>query len=213
MIEEILNLSCEWISLSCAPVSAIGATLNTIQSVSDKILFSKLYAVLEKQDGDFHEWFKISENFEKDHKYYEKMVKQLIFYINAINEIDMLDAFANLLHAYKCGLICKSDFLRLGFCLTKILSEDAKFLAANIRRGEVEADIHTVSLASNNLMYISSYKTHSYSFSEMGKMLDKYAISFGDDSKYSYSGANETLLNQRIAHGYLGFYDAKGNKI
>ena len=213
MIKELLDLSCEWISLSYAPVSAIGATIDTIQSVSDKILFSKLYSVLEKQDGDFNEWLKISENFEKDHKSYEKMVKQLIFYINAINEIDMLNAFANLLHAYKCGLICKSDFLRLGFCLTKVLSEDARFLAANIHKEEIEADIHTVSLEANNLMYIKSYKSHTYSFSEMGRMLDKYAISFGIESKYSYRIKDEQLAKQKLSYGYLGLFNGYGEKI
>lgn len=217
MIKELLNLSCEWISLSCAPISAIGATIDTIQSVSDKILFSKLYSVLEKQDGDFNEWLKISENFEKDHKSYEKMVKQLIFYINAINEIDMLNAFANLLHAYKCGLICKSDFLRMGFCLTKLLAEDAHYLSDNIHRDKIPENIFVLSLAAQNLMYDQSRgtgkaDTERYSFTKMGRMLDKYALSFADESKYSYKNVDSELCTQTLSYGMQRHVcDIKGN--
>lgn len=221
MIKELLDLSCEWISLFYAPVSAIGATIDTIQSVSDKILFSKLYSVLEKQDGDFNEWLKISENFEKDHKNYEKMVKQLIFYINAINEIDMLNAFANLLHAYKCGLICKSDFLRLGFCLTNLLAEDARYLTENIHREKIAENIFVLSLTAHNLMYDQSRGSgksdaERYSFTEMGKMLDKYALSFADESKYTYQNKDAALCTQVLSYGSKRtskLYDIHGNII
>ena len=124
----------------------------------------------------------------------------------------MLGAYSNLLRAYKNGLICKEDFFRLGFCLTKLLSQDAKFLKDNITKDRIEENIYCISLASNNLMYNQTRgldsdsidtKKEYYCFTDVGKMLDKYALSFGDESRYSYCKMDEDLSKQKLSYSYL----------
>ena len=212
MPNELLSITNSWLSLAIPHLGPIGDTIGFVQSLSDKLLFDKLYYVLSRQDSDFEEWLKISENFDSDSKNYNKMVQQLIYYINAINEVDLLQAYANLLSAYKCKLICKSDFFRLGFCLTKLLAEDAQFLSKNIHRERIEENLYCLSLSSNNLMYnmsrgFSATEEDSgkeyYCFTEVGKMLDKYALSFGDEEKYSYREIDAQLSEQKLTYTHM----------
>lgn len=175
-----VSTAVSWLSLRYAPLSAILDTVTNVCSFMDTILFEKLKYILEHQDSDFDEWLKISEKFEEDDKAYNKMVHQLLYYINSINEVDILYAYANLLHAYKLNFISKSDFFRLSFCLTNLLSEDAMYLKNNIRQERIEENIYCLSLSSNNLMYnmsrgfaeteADSGKEY-YTFTQMGKCL------------------------------------------
>lgn len=134
MNKELITATCSWLSLAIPFIAPISDTVEAVRSVSDKLLFDKLYYVLSNQDSDFEDWLKLSEKFNEDSESYSKMVQQLIYYINAINEVDMLSAYSNLLRAYKLNLINKNDFFRLSFCLTKLLSEDAKYLSNNINK-------------------------------------------------------------------------------
>ena len=212
MKKEIVNVTCSWLSLALPWISPIKDTIEFVYSLSDQIVFGKIYDIMNNQDDDFDEWLKLSEKFDKDSESYQKMVRQIIYNINAINEVDMLDAYSNLLRSYKNGLICKEDFFRLGFTLTKLLSQDAKFLKDNIRKDKIEENIYCISLASNNLMYNQTRgldsssideKKEYYCFTDVGKILDKYALSFGDESKYSYRQMDETLSMQKLSYSYL----------
>ena len=40
--------------------------------------------------------------------------------------------------------VCKNDFLRLGFTLTKLLAEDAEYLRSNIHREKIEEKLQLV---------------------------------------------------------------------
>jgi len=212
MKQEIFNVTCSWLSLALPLLSPIKDTIESVYSLSDQIVFGKLYDIMINQDSDFDDWLKLSEKFEEDSGSYQKMVRQIIYNINAINEVDMLGAYSNLLRAYKNGLICKEDFFRLGFCLTKLLSQDAKFLKDNITKDRIEENIYCISLASNNLMYNQTRgldsdsidaKKEYYCFTDVGKMLDKYALSFGDESRYSYCKMDEDLSKQKLSYSYL----------
>lgn len=215
MKKEIVDVTCSWLSLVMPIVSPIKDTVAFTRSFSDEILFGKLYDIMIDQDSDFDQWLKLSENFEEDSNKYQKMVRQIIYNINAINEVDMLSAYSNLLRAYKNGLICREDFFRLGFCLTKLLSQDAQFLKDNIHKDRIEENIYCISLTSNNLMYnqtrgldsnsIDENKEY-YCFTDVGRMLDKYSLSFGDESKYRYDQADAELSNQKLSYSYLGIY-------
>ena len=215
MKKEILETTGEWLSLIIPVMNPILKTIENVYNLSDKILFNKLYEIMMKQDNDFNEWLKISEKFNEDDKSYNKVVRQIIYNINAINEEDMLYAYANLLRAYKNGCICKEDFFRLGFCLTKILSQDAEFLKNNIKKDKIEENIFCISLSSINLMYnqtrgldsksITEQKEY-YCFTKLGEMLDKFALSFGDENKYDYKGKDEPLINQKLDYSYISVY-------
>lgn len=222
MKKEIVNVTCSWLSLALPWISPIKDTIEFVYSLSDQIVFGKIYDIMNNQDDDFDEWLKLTEKFDKDSRSYQKMVRQIIYNINAINEVDMLVAYSNLLRAYKNGLICKEDFFRLGFCLTKLLSQDAKFLKDNIIKDRIEENIYCISLASNNLMYNQTRgldsgsideKKEYYCFTDVGKMLDKYALSFGDESKYSYSQMDENLSTQKLAYSYMETYKGESEII
>ena len=216
MKKEVASVTCSWLSLAFPWLSPIKDSVESVCSLSDQIVFGKLYDIMINQDSDFDDWLKISEKFDEDSKSYEKMVRQIIYNINAINEVDMLGAYSNLLRAYKNGLICKDDFFRLGFCLTKLLSQDAQFLKDNIHKDRIEENIYCISLASNNLMYnqtrgldsdSSNEEREYYCFTKVGKMLDKYALSFGDESKYSYREKDEELSKQKLLYSYMKEWD------
>ena len=222
MKKEIVNVTCSWLSLALPWISPIKDTIEFVYSLSDQIVFGKIYDIMNNQDDDFDEWLKLTEKFDKDSGSYQKMVRQIIYNINAINEVDMLGAYSNLLRAYKNGLICKEDFFRLGFCLTKLLSQDAKFLKDNIIKDRIEENIYCISLASNNLMYNQTRgldsgsideKKEYYCFTDVGKMLDKYALSFGDESKYSYSQMDENLSTQKLDYSYMETYKGESEII
>ena len=209
MKNEIINTTCSWLSLGIPCITPIKDTVEAIHSFYDKVLFDKLAYVLSNQESDFDDWLKISEKFDEDNKAYNKMVKQLIYYINAMNETDLLFAFSNLLRAYKCGLICKNDFFRLGFCLTKLLVEDAQYLSNNISKGSIEENIYCISLSNNGLMYNrsrgfsdseSDAEKEFYSFTQMGKMLDKYALNFGNEERYNYKEVDASLSEQKLTY-------------
>ena len=215
MKKEVVNVTCSWLSLALPWLSPIKDTIESVYSFSDQIVFGKLYDIMINQDSDFDDWLKLSEKFDEDSKSYQKMVRQIIYNINAINEVDMLGAYSNLLRSYKNGLICKEDFFRLGFCLTKLLSQDAQFLKDNVRRNRIEENIYCISLASNNLMYNQTRgldsdsideKKEYYCFTAAGKMLDKYALSFGDESKYCYGDRDESLSSQKLSYSYMETY-------
>ncbi|MBQ2945829.1 MAG: hypothetical protein IJD95_04615 [Clostridia bacterium] len=218
MKKEVASVTCSWLSLAFPWLSPIKDSVESVCSLSDQIVFGKLYDIMINQDSDFDDWLKISEKFDEDSKSYKKMVRQIIYNINAINEVDMLGAYSNLLRAYKNGLICKEDFFRLGFCLTKLLSQDAQFLKDNIHRDRIEENIYCISLASNNLMYNQTRgldgdsideKKEYYCFTDVGKMLDKYALSYGDESKYSYTQADRELANQKLSYSYIETYNGE----
>ncbi|MFR9191964.1 MAG: hypothetical protein ACLVLG_02500 [Anaerovoracaceae bacterium] len=208
-IQPVCNIALAWLSIVFPPISAIQDSVNAGRHLSEILLDDKIRTILTNQDNDIDEWLKLSEKFEKDNKSYYKMVKQLIYHINAINEEDMLLAYSNLLRAYKSNQISKNDFLRLAFCLTKLLSEDAKYLSDNIGRDEIEENIYCLALSSNNLMYnktrgFSTDKNGKgqelYCFTEMGRMLDKYALSYGDTEKYNYEEKAENLSEQTLEY-------------
>lgn len=212
MESSISKLAVSWLSVVFSPISAIADTIEEGRNFTDKLLFEKLEFVLKNQDSDFAEWLKLSEKFEEDNKAYNKMIRQLVYYINAINEVDILYTYSNLLRAYKLGFVSKSDFFRMGFCLTKLLAEDALYLKENIKKDRIEENIYCLSLSSNNLMYNMSRgfaedekdaNKEYYAFTLMGKMIDKYALSFGEEDKYQYTQKDLPLAEQRLSYTYL----------
>lgn len=211
MDNSLSKVAVSWLSVIFPPASAIADTIQVTRNFTDMLLYEKLAFVLNNQDSDFEEWLKISEKFEEDHEDYNKMIRQLVYYVNAINEVDILYAYANLLRSYKLNFINKSDFFRMSFCLTKLLSEDAKYLKNNIHRDRIEENIYCLSLSSNNLMYNMSRgfaeneddaEKEYYAFTQMGKMLDKYALSFAE-GKYTYSKKDSPLSEQKLSYTYL----------
>lgn len=218
---KIIDVVCSWLSLALPILTPIKDTIEAGRSLADQLLSEKIVYVLENQDSDFDEWLKMSEKFDENKEDYEKTVRQLIYHINAINEVDILSSYANLLRAYKSGGINKNDFFRLAFCLTKLLSEDARYLAANIHRDEIEESIFCLSLNSLNLMYnksrgfrsgVENEQKEIYCFTSMGKMLDKYALNYGNEERYSYKEKDPELVTQTLEYDRLEPIDVNALK-
>lgn len=93
MKKEIWDVACNWLSLAVPMITPIRETVKGVNSISESILCEKLYYIMANQDANFDEWLKLSEKFEGNNKAYQKMVKQIIYTINAINEAEMLSAY------------------------------------------------------------------------------------------------------------------------
>ena len=215
-----IETAVSWLELAFPAISALKGTINGCKSLSEFLLIDKLIKVLTDQDSDYAEWLKISEHFDENSKSYQETVKQLIYYVNAINEAELLHAYSNLLRAYKNGFINKSDFFRLSFSLTNLLSEDADYLKNNIQKEDIPENIHCLALASNNLMYNrtrgiaegdeNGLIRDKYCFTEIGKMLDKYALSYGAEDRYRYNTQHEKPLeDQKLDYKYLESAEGK----
>lgn len=107
---------------------------------------------------------------------------------------------------------------KTGFCLTKILSQDAEFLKNNIKKNRIEENIFCLSLSSINLMYnqtrgldsqSSTEQKEYYCFTKKGEMLDKYALSFGDEKKYKYNLKDEQLINQKLEYAHISAWNGE----
>ena len=42
-----------------------------------------------------------------------------------------------------------------------------------------------------------------YTFTQMGKMIDKYALSFAEEGKYQYTKNDTPLAEQKLSYTYL----------
>ena len=140
---DLLSIALPWLS----------PTVDFLNNISDTILFQKLSQVLWKQDLDFDEWLKIAEHFDADNSTYKKTVQQLIYSIEAINEVDLLDVYANLLRAWKAGLLEKDEFFRLGWVLTKAFSSDLMYLKECYGKKDMDENQELLSLERYNLVY------------------------------------------------------------
>ena len=66
MKKEIVNVTCSWLSMALPWLSPIKDTIEFVYSLSDQIVFGKLYDIMINQDSDFDDWLKLSEKFDED---------------------------------------------------------------------------------------------------------------------------------------------------
>lgn len=153
VLKQIPDYGIDMLSIVCPPVAAAYRTAGFKKSASETIFLQKLLRVLIDQDSDFNDWLKIAEKFDSDNSAYEKTVRQLIYSIEAINEIDLLDVYANLLRAWKAGLLEKAEFFRLGWILTRAFSSDLMYLKECYGKKDMDENQELLSLERYNLVY------------------------------------------------------------
>ena len=73
MKKEISDLAYSWLAVAIPQISAIKESVGTVKSLSDTILFDKLYYIMENQDSDFNDWLKMTENFDENSSNYNKI--------------------------------------------------------------------------------------------------------------------------------------------
>ena len=121
---EILSMAADY----CPVLLPIVHCLNFPSTVTDAIFCEKLERLMNKQSADLSSWLKIAWNFEKDEESYASNVRKLIYLLNAMNEDNLIDVYANLLHAYQLGLLNRDDFFRLSWILTQVYYDDLLLL-------------------------------------------------------------------------------------
>ena len=153
ILKLIPTYAIEMLSIVCPHVAVAYRTADFKKSASETIFLQKLLRVLLDQDSDFNDWLKIAEKFDSDNSAYEKTVRQLIYSIEAINEVDLLDVYANLLRAWKAGLLEKDEFFRLGWILTRAFSSDLMYLKECYGKKDMNENQELLSLERYNLVY------------------------------------------------------------
>ena len=191
ILKQLPEYAIDMLSIVCPPVAAISRTVDLLKDISQKIFLQKYSQVLTKQDSDFNEWLKIAEKFDSDNSTYEKTIRQLIYFIEAINEVDLLDVYANLLRAWKAGLLEKAEFFRLGWILTRAFSSDLMYLKECYGKKDMDENQELLSLERYNLVYkrviplMNGVVNNAYTITPLGiKMLSR-GIDYEHYSEYT----------------------------
>ena len=188
--ESVTQMIISWLSIGCPAIASVFQTVEFVKNLSEAIFVEKLKQVCLQQDSDFDKWLRVSENFDRDSKNYEKTVKQFIYTIEAINESEMLDIYANLLCAYKADLITKDDLFRLSWVLTNIFSKDLLYLGRCYNKTDMEECFELQKLAQYGLVRSRSKTVYNrgpiytYTISELGIKMLSCGIDYEHHGEY-----------------------------
>ncbi len=200
--KDVRDVAATWLGIKHPVASAILATLRLVYDLPTTILMHKLCWILSKQESDFGEWLKISENFDKDATNYNSTVRQLILGINAINEEALFNVYANLMRSWQLGFIDKQKFLRLSWALPNIYSEDLFYLKKIYDKKDNEQCTEIIALQSVGFAESYTHNTYGsihipkYNVSENGLDMLQYGIDYDNFSIYKhYREKNKQVKN------------------
>ena len=190
--KDVIDIASSWLGIKHPAASSILTTLKLVFDLPTKIVMHKLCRILSKQEPDFFEWLKISENFDKDATNYNTTIRQLILCINAINEEALFDVYANLMRSWQLGFIDKQKFLRLSWVLTNIYSEDLFYLKKIYDQKDVEQCEAIIAL--QNVGFTQSYTRNTYgsihipkyNITEYGYDMLQYGIDYENFQLYKH---------------------------
>jgi len=189
----IPELACNLISSFNPDFAAVSRATEFIASVPNIIFVDKLNRILLDGNEDFFEWLKIAENFNESNDNYQNAVRQLIYNINAINETALLSIYANLLRAYKAGLLCKDEFFRLGWVLAGIFPADLMYLKECYGKKNMEECPEVKRLEQRGLVDISHSQTlwntgvkNFYEISDLGIKMLSCGIDYENYDTYKH---------------------------
>lgn len=130
--------------------------------------------------------------------------------LDDIDSDEKVKYLVNLTRSFLNNFINKDDYYRMVNCLRVVLVQDLKFLQENISSNYLLNNPNVDALVQASLMY-QDYISQSdpneatrYKFTALGEMLDRYSISFGDETKYKDYGKREDLSctsHQTIIYG------------
>lgn len=189
--KDVIDVASTWLGIKHPVASSVLTSLKLMFDLPTKIVMHKLCRILSKQEPDFFEWLKISENFDKDATNYNTTIRQLILCINAINEEALFDVYANLMRSWQLGFIDKQTFLRLSWALPNIYSEDLLHLRDIYTEKDLQANKKIVAL--HNLGFVNSItKTYpgscsiEYTINDLGLDMLQYGIDFDNFQLYKH---------------------------
>ena len=89
-------------------------------NLSNRLLLKKLQKVFCDQGEDMAKRMSLAMKYEPDSDQYHKAITNLLYLIDAINDEDKLDMFANIMRAFLNGMIDRDLFFRLADLLQKM---------------------------------------------------------------------------------------------
>lgn len=201
MKEELLaigkgipELACDLLSIVCPQFAVAKSVAEFFASFPNLIFADKLSRVLSNNE-DFFEWLKIVKDFEKDSKNYQDAVRQVVYNIHVINEIKLLDVFANLMHAYKMNLIDEEIFYRLGWILSNAFADDLVYLKKCYGKKRMTECPELMSLERQNLVYknvvpmFNGVVENNYTITSLGIKMLSCGVDYENYGKYQETNA------------------------
>lgn len=190
--KDVIEVASAWLGIKHPVASSVLTTLKLVFDLPTKIVMHKLCRILSKQEPDFFEWLKVSENFDKDAANYNTTVRQLILCINAINEEALFDVYANLLRSWQLGFIDKQKFLRLSWALTNIYSEDLFCLKEIYDKKDIDQCSEMITL--NSIGLVETYTPNkygkiritTYNITDLGLDMLQYGIDYDNFQLYKH---------------------------
>lgn len=114
--------------------------------------------------------------------------ERLIVLIDRTDTRKKIPYFINATRCLLADFITLPEYFRICDLVTNTLYEDLEFLGKNISIKEFEYNYYIQGLLNSGLMYQSvidsSTGNHKYSFTVLAKLLDEYAISYDNDTRY-----------------------------
>ena len=117
----------------------------------------------------------------------EENIYRLIAYIDRAETKKKIRYLINVTRCLLTGFIDLDTYFRICNAVTYTLEEDLQYLRNHITEDNIAYNASTQGLYANGLMYQSTIEVSGrqfFSFSPIGKMVDKYAVSYDDDARY-----------------------------
>ena len=172
------------------PISAV-KVLNALRKmpafIQQELLWAKMEAFIDGLDLDEEDIRKLGAIFEENGDKTDNALR-LISCIEKADSIKKIGCFVNATLSLINGFINREKYFRICLTVSNTLLEDLQFLQQKIHLKDFSYSETVQGLISSGLMFMSSIQeTPSYSFTPFAIDVDKYAISYGDNERYSYS--------------------------
>lgn len=172
--------------------------------IRECLFWEKFKQFLEGTFREAEDRIKLSAVF-ADNEEREDYARRILSIIDNIDTKSKVRYISNLTRALLLGSINKLDYYRLCNAIRNTLEEDLIFLNSNLGKKFITINIHIDFLKQNGLMVqtlISStssgeaYDKEEYVFTPYAKMLDQFALDYGNTDKYDYSTVEKSLSQQ-----------------
>lgn len=164
--------------------------------IRDAIYWNKFYMFvtgINKIQDDLDSSIKLSNKLFDNPKNKEQNGMRLLGYIDKADSTQKVNYYINATRSLLMGNIDNMDYFRIMKAVSETLNEDLEYLAeiaenTNVIRGNIQL----LALERSGLVIQAgidaneSIETQNYAVSNLGRMVDNYAISLEDDNRQNY---------------------------
>jgi len=180
----------------------IESTTNLLFSIPDILFWDKMKCFLCGTYSDFNFQKKIFEKFSEEE--WIDFTKRQIHIVNEIEDDAKIAYFSNLTKSFAQNFIDLPLYFKLAKALQGTTREELRYLSTNINRRESPKDIFMMSLMQYGLA--TSYNLYELNwsgsiapdiidFTMLAHCMDRFAIDFENEDKYSYDEAMLKLVD------------------